>query len=52
MGGDREPGSFDFLGTCLTTVAPGDVGIPQQEDRITVTLNSDSSPKASLAHPV
>lgn len=38
VGGDREPGSFDFLGTCLATVAPGDVGIPQQEDRI----NGDS----------
>lgn len=34
MGWVRDSGSFGFLGTGLATVAPGNVGIPQQGDRI------------------
>lgn len=30
VGGNRDPGSFDFLGACLATVVPGELGIPQQ----------------------
>lgn len=43
VGWVREPGSFGFLGACLATVAPGDVGIPQQGDRI--NSNSQLFPK-------